>query len=385
MKLYDHQKNFIKENPSKALVCFGAGTGKTITAIKWLTERKNIIIICPKTIKQKWIDELLENGILADVYTKEEFKKIDLTTYDTMVFDEVQFANSPLFTKQRSQISTKVYEWMRSKKDYDFLGLTATPISSNPWNCHTLLTFAGHYIDWKKFRGKFFTLESPRFMKGRMAWMPKEKWREEARILLEKYAHTATMEDIVEYIPEQHHKVVNITIPKETLEEIKWQSKNPELESDPAIWHARRKLEQVPAKITKIKELSMGHSKVVIFVYYKEQIKVIEKQLSKERKTYVMTGDTKDQGAVIKEAQKDTECYFIVQTDVSAGYEIPEFTCLIFASQSFKKISETQAIARVQRINNLKSNWYYYLVAGPKDKAVRERLDAGEDFIIKNR
>jgi len=384
MELYPHQKRFLDDNPDKALVCFGAGTGKTLTAIKWLIERKHLktIVVCPKTIKARWVEDV-KFSANTDVLTKEEFKKIDLNKYQVMVFDECHAANSPLFTKQRSQISSKVYEWIKSSNTKHFLGLTATPISSQPWNIHTLLTFSGKYIDHKKFRNHFYKLEKRAFMKGRYAWFPKSDWRPMARQLVEKHCYNATMADVVDHTPEQHEEIVYLKPTKSEQEMIDFQPENPDHDSDVGVWYAQHRLEQVKAKIAKIKELSAGHSKVVIFAKYREQIEAIEKALKGDRQVYVMNGSTKDQGAVIKQAQEDSECFFVVQADISEGYELPDFTCVIYASQSWRKIADVQSRARVQRINNLKSNWYYWLLAGDKDKTVFKAIEKGEDFLIK--
>ena len=384
MELYEHQKKFLKDNPDKAIVSYGAGTGKTLVALEWLKLRPGIpsLVVCPKAIKSRWIiDTSFSSDI--DVLTKEEFKKVDLNKYRAMVFDECHAANSPLFNKQRSQITTAVYNWIKGDKGRNFLGLTATPISSQPWNIHTLLTFSGKYIDKDQFLKHFYKLEKRGFMKGRMAYFPVKTWRPMARKLVEKYCYTATMADVVGHIPEQYEEVIHIKPTKGEQEAIDFQPENPDHDSDVAVWYSQHRLEQVKGKIDKIKEIASDHSKVVIFAKYKEQISVIRAALKSERQVYVMTGDTKDQGAVIKEAQDDSECYFIVQADISEGYELPDFTCVIYASQSWRKISDIQSRARVQRINNLKSNWYYWLIAGDKDRAVFKAIEKGEDFIVK--
>lgn len=394
MKLYPHQDKFLSANPDKALLCFGAGTGKTLTAIEWIKKRqdRSTIVICPKSLKQRWIDDTMSVSNVV-VHTKEEFKKLDLSVFDNMVFDEVHNANSPLFTKQRSQVSTSVYNWIRQSPDKCFLGLTATPISSQPWNIHTLLTFSGRYIPHDKkasklhgtmnnFQDRFYRLEKRGFMKGRYAYFPIPEWRSLAKELVLKYCYTATMSDIIGHIPEQHKNVVKIPLSKIEKELIDWQKDNPDHDSDVAIWYAQHRLEQGKAKIEKIKEISSRHSKVVIFAKYREQIEALEKALKNERQVYVMTGSTKDQGAVIKQAQNDSECFFIIQADISEGYELPDFGCVIYASQSWRKISDVQSQARVQRINNLKTNWYYWLIAGDKDRVVFNAIEKGEDFII---
>lgn len=389
MKLRPYQQKVIDENPSRALVVFGTGKGKTLTAIRWVEHdnKPNVAVICPKAIKQKWLDDV--EGMSIDVFTKEECKKVDLKKYDTLIIDEIQYFNSPLFTKARSKMTETIYKWLQAKPQGKLLGLTATAISSNPWNAHTLLTFTGHYIPWKEYREEYFSLESPPYMKGRYMYMPKTDWRKKARLLVEKYAYTSHEYDAdPSEIPEQHHIEVKTKLTASEKADWAYVPKDPQYEHDVQVWHAQRKIEQSKDKIKHIKQISSQFSKVVIYAYYKEQVAEIAQALEKERQTYVMTGETKDQGAVIKQAQEDSECYFVIQADISEGYQLKDFPCMIFASQSFKKNSEVQAIGRIQRMDNIKENWYYYLVADiekGKDKSVRAQLKKGGDFVIKRR
>src|SRR3990167_4853635 len=141
IKLYDHQKKFLEKNPDKAMICFEAGTGKTKTAVEWLRSRQgNALIVIPKRLRIKWREEL--GDVKATIVTKEEFKKIqDFPNCTALVLDEAHFASAPLFTKQRSQIATKVYNFIKKNPDMPVLLLTATPICSTPANLHSLLCY----------------------------------------------------------------------------------------------------------------------------------------------------------------------------------------------------------------------------------------------------
>jgi superfamily II DNA or RNA helicase len=105
--------------------------------------------------------------------------------------------------------------------------------------------------------------------------------------------------------------------------------------------------------------------------------------LSKEREVFVVTGGTKDQEATIKAARESFECYLLIQADLGAGFELPEFSYMIFASLSFSVRSLTQMKGRVLRINALKSNWYTYLIGGKCDESVYKRVVVdGQDYVI---
>jgi hypothetical protein len=100
----------------------------------WFEKRQGgKLVICPKAIKQDWIEAVEKSGQDIDVLTKEEFKREvgGLGHYHNVVVDEALYFFSPLFTKQRSQLTSSLYEYIK-KYSPNTLLLTATPISSTP-------------------------------------------------------------------------------------------------------------------------------------------------------------------------------------------------------------------------------------------------------------
>ena len=151
MELYKHQKDFLEKNPDKALCAMEGNTGKTLIGVEWLRLRQgNAIVIVPKRLKRKWKTAL--GDIQSSIYSKEEWKKTDIKNPSGLLIDECHHHNSPAFTKQRSQLTTKTYNFIKDNPEMPVLLLTATPISSNPANLHTLLSFIGVHIPWKEWR-----------------------------------------------------------------------------------------------------------------------------------------------------------------------------------------------------------------------------------------
>jgi superfamily II DNA or RNA helicase len=130
-----------------------------------------------------------------------------------------------------------------------------------------------------------------------------------------------------------------------------------------------------------IREIGSGYRKVVVVAYFRDQIEALEKELKKDKQTYVLTGDTKDPEDVIKQAQEDDECYFLVQSSVGVGWESPSFSVMIFASMGYSVVSYVQMKARILRINTLKPVKYIYLHAGKVDKAIFNQIQKGKEFI----
>jgi SNF2-related domain len=307
------------------------------------------------------------------VVTKEEFKKFDIERVTGIVVDEAHHFASPLFSKGRSQLAEKMYCFVKSKPQAPVLLLTATPIRSQPWNIHTLLTYIGIYIPMDQFRRDFYMLINRPYL-PRPAWEPKPDWRKKARALVEKYALSARLVDIVESVPEQHEETVVVELDGDVAQQIEdVADENPSAE-----WFAKHRLQNGMDKVVAIKDIAGGFRKVIVVCRYREQLALYAEELGKEREVFELHGGTKDTNAV----QESSECYFLIQADCGAGFDADTFACMIFASMSFSYVSLVQMKGRINRIHNLHPNWYYYLTAGEEDERVVEILQSGRDFDI---
>ncbi len=368
--LYKHQQSFLDKHLDKALVCFDAGTGKTLTAVEWLRPRQgNAIVVVPKRIEDKWKKEL--GDVKATVITKEQWKKTDFIDPTALVIDEAQFHSSGLFTKGRSQLATKTYNFIKKYPNMPVLLLTATPVSSTPANLHTLLCYIGVYVPWNKWREEFYNLMRLPYL-PRPAWIPKPDWRTRIRPWLLKYAHIALMGDCVEYLPPITEEVLKTPYkPLQQLSELTPMGRFVEE-------HRNEQLEK--GKV--IREIGAEYRKVMVVAHFREQIAQLEKELSKDKKVYVLHGGVKDQEAVIEQAQEDDECFFLCQNQVGVGFDADTFNVMIFASQSYSYVSMVQMKARIRRIHALKPVKYIYLQSGRCDKAVYKQLQLGKDFDV---
>ncbi len=140
------------------------------------------------------------------------------------------------------------------------------------------------------------------------------------------------------------------------------------------------RLEQKP-KPKEILKIASGYRKVIVVAHYTEQIDELEKALKKDRPVYVLDGRTKEAQDVITAAEEDPECFFIIQASVGAGFEVPSFACMIFASQGFSVRNYVQMKARIKRVNALKPVIYYYMLGGRADRTVYKNIEMGKDFV----
>jgi hypothetical protein len=374
-KLYAWQEKFINDyNIDRLLLTAEAGTGKTVAGICWLQLRPELkaLVIAPKGIQLKWREELKEWGdTKADVVTTDAIKRIDLSTYQALVIDECQNLNSALFDKTRSARATVLYNFIRHHPHLHVFMASATPIRSKPENLHTLACYKGVYWDIKKFRDEFLHL-TDRF--GRFHYEPNKDWRVKIRPKLEQIAYIVNMSDCVD-VPVHEHTIVNVRWLPQQENALKGQYLEPAKE-----WHTRHRMEQGGEKWKELEKILDGHAKVVVVCYYLEQIADYVRRIGDEREVFVLTGSTKDQGQVAKDANNSSDCVLIIQAGLGAGFDLDKFSVMVFASTSFAFVHLIQMTARINRIHNLHKNQYIYLLGGKCDKAVKEQLDKGFDF-----
>jgi len=91
--LYKHQKDILKDSPSKTLLALGTGGGKTRIAL--LLAKGKTFVIMPKTqfLDKNWEREVVKLGLSINLTTisKEKFKSVahTLPTFDTVIVDEL--------------------------------------------------------------------------------------------------------------------------------------------------------------------------------------------------------------------------------------------------------------------------------------------------------
>lgn len=368
---YEWQEEFLDGPNDYAMLCCEAGTGKSHTAGNWLkqkTRAKQPVIFCPKQIVSDW----KERAKTENIYTPQTILKQDLPPLPTaIIVDEADAFASPLFVpKKRSKCADKLYNYIRQNPQAHVLLLTATPVRSTPWNLHTLLCYLGKYIAFKDWREKYFFLDNPPYM-SRPAYFPRPGWQKMMQEVIDEHATVALMKDMVDELPPETYEIIRIKPPTYEKNE-EWEASKQFVED--------HLLEQV-GKTKEIKKVASGYRKVVVVAHYRQHIDELYKTLSRERETFVLDGRTKDVERTIADAEASDECYFIIQSSVGAGFEIPSFSCMVFASQGYSVRNYTQMRARIRRINALKPVIYYHLIGGRCDQMVYSSIQEGKDFV----
>lgn len=412
--LYEHQKKIIQEDKHKCGLFLGTGASKTRTALE-MAEGK-VLVICPKQQRDDntWQIENKKWGTKKDleVISKEDLRKKwdDLGYYDTVIIDESHnnlgvlphyIQRKKIRKPKTSQIFEATYKFLVKHPPKRLYLLSATP-APKPMSVWAIGLLLGQNWDFDKFREIYYT----QIRIGlRRVWIPKKNEEVKQRLadLIQKLGYTGGLNDFFD-VPEQTHKIVEIDLSKEqkqAVTDISFQ------EADPLVRRARlrtiengvlygKKVEELDGKTDKmsnetkifkslkidyILERALEFPKLLIFANYTAQIKEIENALKKEGyNVSTLTGQTKDR-TFIRTVNESPEPHIIIaQCDISSGYELPSFPCVIYASKSWRFVSYEQSTGRVLRANKLKKNLYIHLVVKGCDLDCHNAIMNGQDF-----
>lgn len=412
--LYDHQKKIIKDNKFKCGLFLGTGSAKTRTALELATGRT--LVICPKQQREDktWQVNADKFGIKIDitVVSKEELRRDwqILPAYETVIIDECHnnLGVQPEVRQRKgvqipktSQIFEATFLYLNKTQPKRLYLCSATPVSK-PMNLWAIGKIFGQDWDFFKFREKYYC----EIRVGmRRIWIAKkdDKTKTALAEVVQKFGYTGGLNDFFD-VPAQTHKTVMIDLTSQQTDAIKELSLN---EADPLVRRARlrtiengilygKKIEILDGKtenlvadtkvfpsnkIDYILERAVEFPKLLIFVQYTAQILEIEKALKKEGyRVATLTGQTKDRANTITDAEKSSACIVIAQSSISAGYELPSFPCVIYASKSWQFVNYEQSLGRVLRSNALKKNLYIHLVVKGADSDCHDAIMSGQDF-----
>lgn len=420
MKFYEHQQKIITADPKKCGLFLGTGSGKTRIALS-LGRGTDILVICPKTQKEdgNWEREYTElrmweyrsarmmEGMSFStdritVMSKEEFRRDawKLKRYDTVIVDEAHTClgatpNVRWVQKKPVPKVSQLYQELLNfikRTNPDRLYLVTATIMRNPmtvWAAGILLGKDWNFYDWRD--AFYFKLPMP----GREVFtaISDSPTKDRLAKVAQKIGFVGRLEDYFD-VPEQTYKTVYLDLSdsqKRRIKELaleypdplvligkKHQVENGVLTGDE--FKAAEVFEN--KKIEKLLELSEEFPRMVIFAKYTAQIAQIASAFKdSDKMIYILDGSTKDRGNLIKEANNCHNGIFIAQAQVSAGWELPEWECMVFASMSYSIIDRIQAEGRILRANALKKNIYITLVIKEGiDQAVFDSIENKKDF-----
>ncbi len=411
--LYDHQKKFVDDDKKKTGIFWGTGVAKTRAALE--VAEGSTLVICPKQTRddQTWENNAIKFDIILNltVISKEDIRRDweILGAFDTVIIDEVHTVLGVTSeTRQRnkkqipktSQIFEAVFNYLNKHPPKRLYLCSATPVGK-PMNLWAIAKLLGCHWDWFGFRQKYYTEIR---MGQRRIWIPKKdkETKDKMAELVKHFGYVGSLNDFFD-VPDQTHKVVDIELSKEQEDALKKLSLE---EADPLVRRARartiengilygKKVESKgnvdtmvsetkifkSHKIDYILERALEFPKMLIFANYSAQINEISLKLKENGYTVsTLTGKTKDR-TFIKKADESSDPHIIVaQSSISAGYELPSFPCVIFASKSWQVVHYIQGLGRPLRSNKLKKNLFIHLVVKGTDSDCHDSIMSGSDF-----
>lgn len=390
--LYNHQKEFLKQNPDKSSLIWSCGTGKTRTSIEWAKLGEfGTLIICPKSLKTNWIREIERWGLQAfTVLTKEEFRRDakELPPYQQIIVDEVHNGFlTPLF---RSEMSKALRSYLKKHNVPRVLLLTATPYTASPWNIYNLALYTGHAWNYRTFEQEFFYNVR---MGNRI--IPQAKKGSEAKLakIVKRIASVVNIEDILD-VPLQNHldpeyfalTTTQIKAIKESYDPLPIVRYTHENEIENGILYGNEFTASqsfVCDKHERILALVEENTKVAVVARYNGQIDLLAKLLAKHN-PYIIRGDVKDRDAVCLAAEAAPKAVVLIQADCGIGFQLPSFGLCVYASMSYSYTSKIQMDGRFLRVDKpSRTTFMYLLTEGDSiDKAIYESILRKEDFRI---
>ena len=390
--LKPHQQHIVSENPSRAPLALGTGTGKTLIAIRLMEKNKvkHFLVVCPKSMKQEWFRKHKEYGCKIPIFvlTKEEIKATykDIGHFDAVVLDESHRVSNP-----KSGMYKAVFAYMKEHNPTYRYALSATPLTADAWSLFGLAKLLGYNPDYVNFRANFFSRVK---MGPRTFWVQKKNIGDKAALFLQKMkAYTIELKDVtevgkavheIEYIglTDSQSKAIKKLELKETLP-IVLNSKRHQIEqgcmkgdefSEDAFFDS--------IKLDRIKELCEQNKKISIICRYNLQIDMLELLLADKYPLFIIRGGVKDVGKIAKEADSLDECVIIIQAEVSEGYELGHFDVIVFASISWSYTHYVQMLGRFVRLNHAEREklFIHLNISGGIDEDVYKCTERGEDY-----
>lgn len=402
MNLYAHQKTIIDEDKEKVGLFLGTGSGKTRTALH--LARGKTLVICPKTQKEdgNWERENESVGVDLTTISKETFRRDheSLPPFDTIIVDEAHtcLGVTPNTRQRKKQIIPRASQLFEALEEFiertspERLYLCTATILRSPFTVWGAGKLLGKDWDFFQWRSTFYT-RLP--MPGREIYQAKNDTTTKDILAkaVKEIGYVGRLEDFFD-VPDQSHHIDFIELTaaqKKRIKEMAIEYPEPivrigkihQIENGVLSGDEFSEPEAFDnGKIDKLLDYALEFPRLVIFAKYTAQIEAIRLAMkSKGYKVLTLTGETKDRGQVILEANNSKECIFIAQAQVSSGWELPEYPVMVFASRTYSFVDMDQALGRIQRANNIKKNLYIYLVArGGTDEAVHKSLLNKQDF-----
>lgn len=424
-KLYDFQKKVVDKalTKRKYALFLEPGLGKTITSLCIAQEKnfKKILIICQPSKLNDWALEVKEHlGLNTVILDKGKEKDEELlkgakdncaviishsTSWRRETLLNKYIDSSWLMIVDESQYmknrKSSVGKWATkfSKRLTDILLLTGTPVANSLIDLYNQLVILGLEMKYNDFEAEYFNTKQILIPGSRwpatIITGPKSHKLDELMNNVKKVSYTMKTEEAID-LPEKVIETIKLVHDKKTeYDKTKKQMiyKDLEIPSSGVLFNRLRELSS--GFISEYKEIS-NHKKValsdlletnennfLIFYNYVQELKDIIEECGKQGiKVFQLNGSIKDYMAA-----KDYDGRFIIAahyTSGSAGHNIQFVNNVIYFSPPTSYADYQQSLARVNRIGQNKTCFYYqFCTIGTIEEKIYRTLALGQSYTEK--
>lgn len=396
IQLYDHQIEAVTKMKNGCILCGGVGSGKSRTAIyyyftkvidgslpvnnkgRYLKPRKpkNLVIIttAKKRDTKEWEDELKPFrlstnidesvcGIKVSIDSWNNIKKYIGRENEFFIFDEQRVVGYGAWTKAFLKI-TKRNEWIL---------LSATP--GDQWVDYAPVFIAnGFYKNITEFRSRHCVYE-------RYSRFPSIKKYIDTGILM-KHRNDILVDMKFDRPTISHNVPVICKYDKVDYRMImvnRWNiyDNEPIMDISQLCYLLRKVVNSDSDRIEKVKELMKENPRTIIFYNFDYELDILRKICDDSGIQYSEWNGHKHQPIL-----KTEKWAYLVQYAACEGWNCIDTNVIIFYSQNYSYRTTVQAAGRIDRLNTLYTDLYYYYVrsAAPIDIAINKALKRKRNF-----
>lgn len=377
-KLYPHQEKALRRLSNGSVLMGGVGSGKSMVALEYgkqVARKKPIYVITTpkKRDNQDWYIEAAkcrlnkraegEGAELLLVDSWNNIKKYIDVKDAFFIFDEQRLVGTGVWAKAFLKIAQK-NAWIL---------LSATPGDS--WEEYaTLFVANGFFENYTEYRTRHFVYS---YYGG---------YPQLVRVLdepqLEKLRQKIIVDMPFRRKTERHHIWVEAEYDDSTYVKTMKERKDPETgepfqNASGLVQCLRRIAGSDPSRMLAVRNIIAKHARVIIFYNYNYELEALRRLRDDDIDVYELNGHRHDE-------LPDTKAWvYLVQYHAGAeAWNCTTSDAMIFYSLPYSYKQYEQAQGRIDRLNTLYEDLYYYNLTSQSavDKGVRKALESKEDF-----
>jgi superfamily II DNA or RNA helicase len=369
IKLYKHQIDAVKNLKSGSILCGGVGTGKSLTAIEFYKQNYKdrplfIITTARKRDSLEWHSECNKMQVKAIIDSWNNIKKYKKTIKAFFILDEQRLVGSGVWVKSFLSISRR-NKWIL---------LTATP--GDTWTDYIPVFVANNF-----YKNKSEFLREHAIFNRFTKYPQIDRFIEVDKLL--QYKKQIVVDMWYEKQTNPISKTIQADYEKDLYDVVDKKRWNPYNERPirniaNTCFLLRKVTNSNPTRIEILHKIYKEHKKIIVFYSFDYERDII-RSYAKNKKIKLQEWN----GHNHEEVPTSQRWIYLVQYMAGAeGWNCTETNTIVFYSSNYSYRQTVQAAGRVDRLNTLYKDLYYYHITSnaPIDKAIKKAHDNKKDF-----